>query len=182
MVFLRNERGQAFSAFKLLIAAIIAMAILGILMTVINSIGQIGTEADPTEQAAELVGELRDRGGYEKSDVVTFGADKKTMRSSEIIAAAEVGMAPDQICLSLGDFSETDDFEAGQENGSPQLIAFNRGGSRDVELSVLCNAGDLIEADIEEIGEYEGLEEEWTDDCDFEGRDEMCCLIALRKR
>ncbi len=98
-----NERGQAFSAFQLLIAAVVAMAILGILMAIIGGIGPIGTHSDPTKQVADKIQELRERGGYEKTEVVTFDSDtKKYMRSSEIISEADVGMSTDQVCLSLG--------------------------------------------------------------------------------
>ncbi len=181
MNFFRNEKGQSFSVFKLLISAIVALAILGILLTLIyGPWWDFFPKDEPAQKAGELVQKLSDRGGYERSSKVTFDSSKKsTMLSKEVISIAQWGVANDKVCLSLGDFADSGDFAEGQENGSPEKIALDVTGKREATLSVLCDSGTLLEQAIEDYSN-EGLKAEWIEGCPCTEDEATCCLVALR--
>ena len=52
--FSTNEKGQAFSTFELLIAAIVALAILGILLSIVGGVNIFGRNPQDTTLARNL--------------------------------------------------------------------------------------------------------------------------------
>ena len=98
-----NQQGQAYSTFKLLIAAIVAMAILAILIPIImNVIGLI--KASPQDEAKSLLSDLVGApGALKHTKEVVFESDSVLAASA---LAERLPLAKDQICMSTGEFEE----------------------------------------------------------------------------
>ncbi len=187
-----GERGQAFSTFKLLIAAIVAVVILMILLSILGYINfsprnqPIVSAADSLKAAYQTPSELV------TSQKVTFTKSNNTLSRLTVVERANIGISPEQVCLSLGDFAGLagqGGFDGGVDGDSPNVnrIMYKGGGSRDAKLSVLCYTGANL-PDIIGDGEdaiYTEIEKSWVDGCDCtdESNDlskQTCCLIALR--
>ena len=174
-----GERGQAFSTFKLLIAAIVAVVILVILLSVLNIIN-FNPQNEPVEGAAEALKKAsQSRSLLVKSTTVTFNRGD-TLLARTIVESAQQGLARDQVCLSLGEFYEMEEhagFGGGQENNEENRIVYN-GIRRNAQFSVLCYYGDELGDIVRD--EYDDIEEDWIDNCSCTGNPQLCCLIALR--
>ena len=71
-----NQKGQAFSVFKLLIAAVVAVVILTLLLSIIGQINIFG-QGEPQEEAEKLVNNLAtSRGVVDISGQVVFSSGK----------------------------------------------------------------------------------------------------------
>ena len=187
-----GERGQAFSTFKLLIAAIVAVVILMILLSILGYINfsprnqPIVSAADALKSAYQTPSQLV------TSQKVTFTKSNNTLSRLTVVERANIGISQDQVCLSLGDFAGLagqGGFDGGVD-GNPDnanRIMYTGGGSRDAKLSVLCYTGENLK-EIVGTGDkaiYTQIKDEWVDNCACaeEGSDlakQTCCLIALR--
>lgn len=184
-----GEKGQAFSTFKLLIAAIVAVVILMILLSVLGFIDfsprnqPIVSAADSLKQAYQTPSELV------TSQRVTFTRTNNTLARLTVVERANIGISKEQVCLALGDFRN---IEAGFEGGSDdpddpnQERIMYEGNSRDAKLSVLCYTGEDLESIVGSSADaiYEEIENDWVDSCectnDADLEKQICCLIALR--
>ena len=103
--FLRDKRGQEFSVFKLLISAVIAVVILGLLLSIINSIIITG-QGDPAEEAGKTVKAImRENSRLGSSNEVTF--KKNTTINNRNISGATGGVIQsNEVCISQGDFMD----------------------------------------------------------------------------
>ncbi len=105
-----GNRGQAFSTFQLLIAAVAALALLGVLMPMIINIP--GVSGDPVDAMKEKIKtQIDNPGNIAYTSVVKFSAKK-----NEVISAISVitgsGLAKDQISFSTNGYDNhfrTDD-------------------------------------------------------------------------
>ena len=143
-----NARGQAYSTFKLLIAAIVAIAILTILFSIIGVIPSMG-QTDPADAAAT---KLKDAAAGSLatelvSNKVVF-KDGMTLNSISIVEKSGVALTKEQVCLILGDFSgdDIDDVEGragfnyASDNSLGKSISYH-GGDKEARIAVLCYKG-----------------------------------------
>ncbi len=107
------------------------------------------------------------------------------LTSEAIVKAAEVGLEPEQICLSLGDFSDVGSsvWEGGVENGHENYIKYQGEHPKEVKISVVCHVGKGLENLI--ITYYNkpsksGLDPNWVRNCSCADANRVCCLIALK--
>lgn len=178
-----DNKGQGFSTFQLLIAAIVAIVILIILLAILRVIPGISSTGDPVQAASDKLKDASTKlSQHFKTDTVTF--DKgTTMTAKAIVQAAEVGLQENQLCLSLGDYgSDTSGvWTGGIEKGASNQIGYTGSASKNVKLSVLCDVGTELEDDITTYYSGEaGLDPSWVSGCDCTNMDDICCLIALR--
>ncbi len=179
-----DDRGQAFSTFQLLIAAIVAIVILVILLGVLRIIPIITGPGDPTAAASD---KIKEAVASLSTHVMTESAvtfDPGTVVTNKAIAnKAQVGLEPDQICLSLGDFTDDDSWEAGSEGQSVTYKKSNR-ISKNVRLSVLCDVANDLEDDITNYYTNAGLNSDWVSNCkcvtETTLQDQVCCVVMLR--
>ena len=152
-----NREGQAFSAFQLLIAAIVAMAFLAILLPLLlNSAGFF--KASPLNETKSLLSEMLLAPGAIKytQDVVFENGD--VLASSSL--ASGLPLNEDQICLTI-DFEVTEfDPKTGTKKGTI-MNDFRHAGmnksklvylgqtSATVRIGVVCNKDvDALRGDI----------------------------------
>ncbi|MCX6802714.1 MAG: hypothetical protein NT067_06410 [Candidatus Diapherotrites archaeon] len=189
MDFLKlGQKGQAFSTFKLLIAAIVAVVILVILLSILGYI-DFSPRNQPAVGAADALKEAYQNQYLLQTSQqsVTFTKDT-SLTSLAIKEKADIGLGETQICLSLGDFSDaTSNFSNGGAPG--QVIKYTAGGSMNARFSVLCAPGADIETQIGAGNPYSEIDEAWDDDCawndsssssDAKLKEQICCIIVVR--
>ncbi len=170
-----NRKGQAYSTFKLLIAAIVAVAILYILMSIIGIIPTIGGDIQTStkqmiQKQSTMPGALDTT-----SSPVSFGAGSNLAPSSLV---GNSGLSTTQICLSLGDHFEN-------ENLSAQGFTIMNNGrtSVQVKVSVVCNSSNDLLGSLAEMGLQDTFEEgQATCGCALDDDTEVqrCCAVILR--
>ncbi|MAG22343.1 MAG: hypothetical protein CL943_03520 [Candidatus Diapherotrites archaeon] len=173
-----NNKGQAYSTFKLLIAAIVALAILMILLPIISSVLGI-LQNDPNDKARELINNL-----YNQPESLKHTEDVTFTPGYVLSAAAlaeKVTLSSDQICITSGDFPDDDAGFELQEVGDPtyQRIVWHGETNKVVQIAVTChiNKNRLEDSIVGTV--FDDLREEDLDCgsvCDA-GR---CCALALR--
>ncbi len=91
----KNKKGQAFSTFQLLIAAVVALALLGVLMPIImKTLGF--AQGDPISTSKQLLqGQVDNPGTLAYTDSVAFTDKKKSLTASGI--SENTGLSPDQV-------------------------------------------------------------------------------------
>lgn len=190
-----GEKGQAFSTFKLLIAAIVAVVILVILLSILGYIDfsprnqPLVGASDALKEAYQVPSQL-----VTNTQSVTFTKDY-TLSRRAIVERANIGISEDQICLTLGDFQgmTTSGFEGGVicsnvtgDCSNENKITYRGGGAKNIKFSVLCYEGaelpDIVGTGPEAI--YEDIDEDWVNQCecvtDADLQKQVCCMIALR--
>ena len=173
-----GQKGQAFSTFKLLIAAIVAVVILVILLSVLGIVN-FNPQTDPVTGASDALDTAYQvKGMLSQSDAVMFSNGYSLTRRA-IVNKASIGLDITQVCLSLGDYTDNPrGFEGGIDEGDEAKIVYNGGGTRNVKIAAVCYRGDEIEDVIDE--DYPDMESDWVADCVCTDTAEPCCLIALR--
>ena len=166
-----NQKGQAFDVFKLLIAAVIAIAILSLLMPIIGTIMGI-FKNDPTEKAKAMLTDLYNKRSTPKETVeVTF--DTSTPVISKEAVTVNTSLSPDQVCFSLGDYASA----SGEWEASTTKLRHVGPTGRNVRLGIECSLGiDALEADID--ADFDGATLETDCSCTNE---DPCCAIVLRR-
>ena len=166
-----NQEGQAFDVFKLLIAAVIAIAILSLLMPIIGTIMGI-FKNDPTEKAKAMLTDLYNKRSTPKETVeVTF--DTSTPVISKEAVTVNTSLSPDQVCFSLGDYASA----SGEWDASATKLRHVGPTGRNVRLGIECSLGiDALEADID--ADFDGATLETDCACTNE---DPCCAIVLRR-
>lgn len=186
-----NQNGQAYSTFKLLIAAIVAMAILAILIPIIMQVMGL-IKANPTDEAKSLMSSLIDAPGSMRiTKEVSFGPGTDLSGSA---LAERVSVSQDQICMSTGEFETVGSDEAGfqclnceDSDSTQQRILFNGSAERVVKIAIVCNkwtgdSGGLAD-DLEDYGLNDGegdptIEESCGNICSEGGK---CCALVLKR-
>lgn len=186
-----NQNGQAYSTFKLLIAAIVAMAILAILIPIIMQVMGL-IKANPTDEAKSLMSSLIDAPGSMRiTKEVSFGPGTDLSGSA---LAERVSVSKDQICMSTGDFETAKSGKPGFEclnceapEASQQRIVFNGTAERVVKIAIVCNkwtgkTGGLA-ADLDDYGLDGGdgapkITKSCGNICSEGGK---CCALVLKR-
>jgi hypothetical protein len=182
-----DNRGQAFSVFKLLIAAIIAIAILVILFRILSSIPNVTGQEDPVEQSAQLVQQLKTKRMYHvKSEQKVKFKPNGALSARTISELAQAGLTADQICVSAGDYIDKEDLFVTTDDG--RRVDYKGKQPMDTRISVICALGgpdmlDEIEAEYGDSGDvhirkwFDGISCKCFED-DFV--EDTCCLVAVR--
>jgi len=182
-----NQKGQAYSTFKLLIAAIIAMAILAILIPIImQAMGWLTNS--PLNETKTLVSDLiGSPGALKHTPEVVFKPDDVLAASALV---ERLSISKDQVCMSTGQFEEDIDsgFEClGCEDASEnQRLIYHGSSNQAARLAVVCNVNlDELLDDIEAYnledggGEWDGTSiEDACEVCEGLGK---CCAIVLKR-
>ena len=172
-----NDRGQAYSVFRLLIAAIVAVAILAILIPIIMNIFPPGNDISAvTKQLVQKQEGMP--GALDTSTEVIFKTGSSLAPSA---IAGNTGLTAEQVCLHKGDFIDNEFIKV-------QGQTIMNVGSSDIQMkvSVICNQTNKILTSINEL-------EIFQTELDFDGTDgicqcpiesdtatQKCCAVMLR--
>ncbi|HIH16748.1 MAG TPA: hypothetical protein HA252_05055 [Candidatus Diapherotrites archaeon] len=165
-----GQSGQAFDVFKLLIAAVVALAILGILFGILRNV-MVGVQTEPQAKAIEFVkSSINSIGELKVTDTVTFSAGKSL--NARTIAIETRQLAEDQVCVSGGDFADDESFKVVGQG----IVVYSGKSDRTTKLAVVCDYGDRIEKTLTE--DY-GKDSSWLGECGCSGQEDRCCLVAI---
>ena len=140
-----NERGQAFSVFKLLIAAIVAVFILTILLQILMQIVP-PSQGDPTDEASSKIKTLiNNLGTPERTGLVTF--KNGTSLRSRTIAEKTGSLGEHQLCVLISDTvsGSNPNFE---EVTQGSWIRYNGNSDQQQKLYVLCDDANRVEETV----------------------------------
>ena len=173
-----NSRGQAFSTFQLLIAAVVALAILVLLLNIIGGLPNFGS-SEPLEEAATLIkGQVNSPSELRTgSNPITF--TKEDSLNPKAIADKSGVVTANQVCVSMGDFLQEDDSDFAITNEDAGIVKYTGTGQLRVRLSVICDTGTELAEDLTN----NGITEDWlgSSKCsDVAGLSQTACVIALR--
>jgi hypothetical protein len=176
-----NEKGQAFSVFKILIAGIVALAMLGILLPLLN----IQTiQNDPSEVASSLVQKaLGSRYTLVQSEQkALFDTDSELVARS--ISAKNRSILENQVCIVPGKYdSEGSNLFSDSATGS--FITYTSSQSRDLKIAAICAEGTEIEDALDQRAEgttsiANDIRDHVQDQvavCDCISSSEICCVV-----
>ena len=130
-----NQKGQSFDVFQLLIAAVVAIAIMGILFGVLGQVittpgGDIGSDIRTMIKKGANDGYASPQNNLK----VTIAAGT-TITPANVVKDTDI--TADQLCISTGDFGTDALFDA-KETGA---ITYTGSSSRKIGISVLCGRG-----------------------------------------
>lgn len=172
-----NQKGQAFSVFELMIAAIIAVAILFVLLPIINNL--ITPTGSARDNIANTLNAVKNGGSQtsqefvlKKDETLTSKQFSKEGFDQHSIIFAKLGI--DTLEVNEGSSSEFSQFVY---TGATQIKA---------KAAVYCEATGLS---LDETLEGVGLDNvEWgsnfnagVDLCGYEGKYQPCCLVVLKR-
>jgi len=185
--FLKDEKGQEFSVFKLLISAVIAVVILGLLLSIINSIGLI-SGAEPQKEAGNTVKAImRDNATIKASTEVTFDNKNRIINASGISSASGGVLQPNEVCISAGQFTGNTSWVTG-EGGS--FLEYKGSSAINAVVIAACDnvatindtyGGDVSESKSSNFGSSIGTD--WFNDCACVSDSEAarCCFVAVKR-
>ncbi len=167
-----NSKGQAYSVFKLLIAAVVAVSILMILFSILGGLDFFVTK-DPMDEASKNVKKLVNELGIPKKiGKVTF--QPESILAAKPIAEGTQELSSDQICVQIGDYDD-DRFDVVTDGRS---IRYTGSTTQATGLWIICSRGKEIEQDIED----NGLEDELDpSDCPSFDDDSSArfCIVSI---
>ncbi|MCH7902152.1 hypothetical protein IIC68_00180 [archaeon] len=139
-----NEKGQAFSVFKLLIAAVVAGAILLILLQTLQVLPNIGSRT-PNEVASNAVkSQINEPGLPVIIENVTF--DNGDTLFNKTIAEKSRALSTDQVCVAVSDDApNADSFEV----IDGKTVRYNGSFGQQVRLLVICDRGGELEESLD---------------------------------
>ncbi|MFH1587116.1 MAG: hypothetical protein ABID38_04625 [Candidatus Diapherotrites archaeon] len=167
-----KSKGQAYSVFKLLIAAVVAVSILMILFSILGGLDFFVTK-DPMDEAQKNVKKLVNELGIPKKiGKVTF--QPETILAAKPIAEGTQELSSDQVCVQVGPpYDEDARFEV-----LPRSIRYTGSTTQATGLWIICSRGKEIAQDIEDNGLTDELD---PDDCpDFDDESSArFCIVSI---
>lgn len=169
-----NERGQEFDVFKLVIAAIVAVAILGVLLSLMG--GLIAPGQEPLPEIARVVkNNVNAPGSYGKTNTVSIPGNQQIV-TSEAIASKTGTLSAEQICLAVGEPTYAEKFEVEGKGTDLESLWHRETATVQARFGVLCASGtrlgDWIEQTIPD----------WVDKdckCTSEQSRTTCCIVGI---
>ena len=174
---LMNQKGQEFSAFKLLISAIVAVAILAILIPLI--IGP-GLPQDPNVKVKQLIGQaVSNPSAVQIDNDVTFITDSSISAASIM---SDSGYSANQVCMGITKFENQDFRLIGGESTESGYYRIMYDGSSDKKVKVIVICDTDSEALVNDIVDYGHDDKINTSDCDICEGQGSCCAVILDYR
>ncbi len=179
----RNEKGQTFDVFKLLISAIIAGVILTVLLSIIQS-GPIIPGQSPSDLATAKLKEAYSTGtgSLLQSNLVSFSNQAQLNPST---LAENADLVSEQVCVSSGDATNASKFSVNSDG----IVTYIGSGTFRAKLSVLCDDSSRIADTLQGNEDLNPGASNWTNDCSSAWTDNCnssgtgtCCIVAIRKQ
>ena len=172
-----NNSGQAYSAFKLLIAAIVAVAILAILIPILMNIVIPGNDIQTV--TTQMIQKQKDMpGGLDTQGPVKFSPGTNLAPSALV---GNSGLSADQICLHKGELADRTELEV-----VGNTIMHSGTSEVRTSVSVTCNRSNVLVNSINEMGlfdsdiEFDGTVGVCNCPIDSDTATQLCCVVILR--
>ena len=171
-----NQKGQSYSTFKLLISAIVAVAILAVLMQILGMVDIF--QQDPnalTKQ--ELTGALTNLGAPQIVKEAIFS--NGTVLSAQAISDNS-GIEPTQLCMGISAVEDSGFELLGEGGESGVKIQYGRATDKKLKIIVICNYYDWLVGSDGDLETYEYTDLIDISDCeDTCPEDGKCCAVML---
>ena len=162
----KSRKGQAFSTFQLLIAAVVALALLGVLMPIIMKSVVIG--GDPIDATKTLLrSQINNPGSLIFTDTTTFSS-KTTISASGL--GTDAAIANDQLVFSTNGLD--DDFSS-----SPNTLQYKNTIKKKFQIGILCETTKTVleTALVDDYGDRDYID--LTDDFDALADNVPVCVV-----
>ena len=167
-----NDKAQEFDVFKLVIAAIVAVAILAVLMGILSQLNIFGSDVEQTTKQT-LQKALSAHAFGATSSKITFKPENK-ISNTYISGQSNGALSKDMISFNTGQMDNK--FVA-----TETMLSVKGGSPVEARIWIYCNnKGEQFDTE---------LNEEWKTkdtDPDLESTncttdDELCCIIAIKR-
>ncbi len=183
-----NQSGQAFDVFKLLIAAVVAVVILTLLLSIINQIGIFG-QSDPASKAGTLIRDLSTKKAtYDKTESVSFSSGKG-LTNKGVAEATRGNLQPDEVCILPGDFK--DSFGSVGDSGKQWVgtlgvtITYKGSSAQKASIGGICDTDTDMSNDNSYFETYTGGEIDGTEAsqcaCLQSTKGTTCCIVVIKR-
>jgi hypothetical protein len=133
-----NKKGQAFSVFNLLIAAVVSLAILGLLMGILSG-GVIDVKNKPADTAAEVLKDAQNNFYKSVTKEATFDADSPQIAILFVENELSLGSGEIGLCVAS-------EIQNSFNEGASASILYTGSNPLDVKITAICGEGEDIEA------------------------------------
>ena len=173
-----NQRGQAFSVFELMIAAIVAVAILFVLLPILGGI------ITPTGDAKTNIGNtLASVRTGATADTPIFKLEKGTLIKSEHFTAK--GLDKCSINFDQGKFTSGVTVTNGEAETCNGSFLYTGVGTVNARAKVICETTPTSLQDtvgkLEAANSIEAPKYDYWTSCGEDGDYDVCCLVILQK-
>ncbi len=176
-----NQKGQGSSVFQLLVSAVVALAILGVLLGIIGGLPIFGSEDPITASRNALKSAYNQKGSPAFSSNVKLSKDKVFTQAG--VTPEDLGVDRRKVCIG---YSE----EVGGGGGSSRIFEQTRPGptlaylpsqARSVKIGALCMDGQDLADEIDTLGwNLEGsLSSPQCHATAGDGASQTYCIIAI---
>lgn len=155
-MFKLSKKGQSSSVFNLLIAALVSLAILGLLLSVLGGLDIFSTGSNPTDTAVKLLNNAGQTNYSPYSDTVTLSKKYNTIPAKALSEKLTIGE-------SIYIFNCTEDDLGNLGNGKTDLLQYK--GSADKKYTATAICGDGIVPSESNIDDCTGTIEAGTYSC-----------------
>ena len=172
-----NEKGQAFSVFKLLIAAVVAGAILLILLQTLQVLPNIGSRT-PNEVASNAVkSQINEPGLPVIRQNVTFNPGDTLFNKT--IAEQSRALSTEQVCVTVSE--DAPNWEKFEVRGKGQTVTYEGTFAQKVRLLVICDRESEISDSLEAFDYDTQFNVDVEDDCDYDntGSNRLCFVAVI---
>lgn len=176
-----NQKGQAFSVFELMIAAVVAFAILIVLFMVLNQIGT-PTGQDAKNVVANAIKSISPSGDVSTTEFELGGSGSNSVSSSDL--TDKTGLDEKSMFFAIGQFGGSSSAGAVSVASDGSALLYNGTTKIRVKARVVCKqTGTALDSYISSSGlqsKYpSGFEKSGSDYC---GEDNQpCCVVILIK-
>ncbi len=165
-----NQKGQAFSVFQLLIAAVVALAILGLLMSIIGGLSFTASK-EPDQVSKDLLRSAINGQFTGKVEDATFTSKKNEINTDSLAQVTQTGAQDIAVCV--------DDELSGQFTHDNRSILYT--GSSDLTVRIIgyCGQRDSDKADklkIYTVGGSKALT------CEYANSEALCAVAVTRAK
>ena len=151
---------------------IVVIAAILILPPIFSCVGCTGFANDPVYETVGSLNSLFNQPDQIETPEVVF---TPSYILSAVALADRIPLSKEQICMSLGDYKDSGDFELTTDGA--HKITHGGTSNKVVRIVVTCNLNkELLEESIQGT-----MFENWEHDCSICEGQGRCCLIALKR-
>lgn len=178
-----NAKGQGSGVFQLLISAIVALAILGVLMGILGILPNFLGGQDVTDTARNLLKDAYNQVGTKTSGKIKISKD--TSITNKGVAGINSGIESKQVCVGVSSsLADIVDVSSGSDAAAMRYTA---AADREVRLGAHCTPSDEFANDIGSSGVlglagWDIVESECPGNIDSSNSTISCIIVLLPPR
>ena len=178
-----DNRGQAFSVFQLLIAAIVAVAILGVLFMILGNI--VTPTGDPVTEISQAL-QTAKTGGQSESRAFSMSAGNSVRGTDFERYAIEGDMVLFYVNTDQLNLDDASGFEVASRDAGDEVynvLTYHGANPRNLQATVLCmTTGTRLQAELDAIEDSMAISADGGDDvCLEDDSISPCCAVIIKR-